>query len=264
MKETILGIWAQDMSLSKMQEYYNIGIKGAYVGYGVFWETSNNNHQVAQKLMKEYVDELIKMGYIYLLIDVSWGLYPLIAYDDTHIKIIKQFQSYEQCHFIHGEPYNLVETGLKQEDGSYKKFTEDELGVLLLAKYSAVEIYTQRNKNLIIDIQGRLWNKADMFLLPDMQKTTSSYEYKVWELWNEDTPFTWSSGELQYHLNCFFYKQQKSAAEKAWINVHFIYMANVPGFTADGWENKIWKTLGLLNKIRSWNLNKFIKYFGSK
>lgn len=223
-----LGIWTTDESLENQKKLYDEGFRGATIGdpyQNISWE------EAAYKMYHERYLPLKEIGYTHFLIQMR------SVSSEYHDAVLAKFKDCPDVEYLFGEPFDLVEKqGWKEID-------------LYNFLYHVSEKIYAIGKELIVDIQLRLWNKFNKLT----KKVPSSYFWQQ-RVWYKDMPFAWIYGQLAWHsfipfIGSLCYKRLKRKADKLGITVAYLYVGDTDKFS---------------NLINGFLRKRFVKIFGEK
>jgi hypothetical protein len=205
-----LGIWTNDVSSKNLLKLYMEGFRGLSINpIG-----ANSCEGYAEQMFLDY-SRAKQIGFTHFLIQM-YSKDP--AYQDA---VISRFKSCTDVEYLFGEPYNLVE-----KEGWNENALNAFLNELRSNIYGMVycNLPPRVDKQLICDIQLRLWDKVDF------PKAPSSYFWQQ-RVWYKVMPFVWIFGQLAWHsfipfIGSLCYKRLKRKADVLNIKVAYCYEGN--------------------------------------
>jgi len=236
------GIWCKNTSPENMLRLYNFGIRGTSIGL-----TSGGTWDDAVQRMWNFYKSCKAIGYTHFLLQMRS---ESTKYQD---KVIAKFKDCSDVEYLCGEPYELVEKSFEtvDENGNkvIKKWSEKQLRHSLYLLDRKIVVETKDCKDLIVDIQLRLWNKIDKFF----PKVPSSYFWQQ-RKWYKEMPFAWIYGQLTWHsfipfMGSLCYKRLKKRMDELGITVAYLYQEDGGKFT---------------NLLNDFLLKRFINKMGEK
>lgn len=272
----LIGKWDNDLSIENVKSLRRKGYNALFLHIDFFYkkikklypsETEENCQVYTANLMFNYYKKFVDFGFKFFLIDIGWGLDD-IDKNYFYKRIVDRFVSPEitNIEFYFGEMYeNMVEKGILQNDGIYKKYTYADWDFVMNKKWNYVMMKSleKKTKNFILtDTTKRnflnLWrNFGSKYKL-----AVSSY-YNVYSFLNL-VQSVWIMGQPSI-LASYRYKKIKREMQMRNVNRVFLYQGNIARWDADGWLLKLLNCFfGLGNWISKKLENYFLKVFAEQ